>query len=174
VKIVLRLREPVWEGHDAAHLDFVHAPGPFPTYWMRSRNQTHLLTAWAGGAHAHALVGTSAASLIELAVGGLARVTNVARARLANAVMEYGFHDYARDPFTRGAYSYGRVGVGDAASELAQPVANTVFFAGEATDVDYQGTVAGALASGARAAHEVLSTRDQSLPLRNERLAARR
>ena len=39
---------------------------------------------------------------------------------------------------------------------LAQPVEGTLFFAGEATDPDQTGTVAGALASGYRAARELL------------------
>jgi monoamine oxidase len=171
VKLVLRLREPVWAGHSPGHLDFVHGGGVFPTYWMRSRKATTLLVAWAGGSHARALVGVSVASLIEQALDGFAQLTGVSRGRLALAVSEYGFHDYARDPYARGAYSYARVGAGDAGAELAQPVANTIFFAGEATDVDYEGTVAGAMASGARAAREALATRDQSLPFRHESLA---
>jgi monoamine oxidase len=39
---------------------------------------------------------------------------------------------------------------------LAEPHDDTMFFAGEATDTDEAGTVAGALRSGQRAAREVL------------------
>jgi monoamine oxidase len=40
---------------------------------------------------------------------------------------------------------------------LAAPVNNTLFFAGEATDLTgYTGTVHGAIASGRRAAQEIL------------------
>jgi monoamine oxidase len=45
-----------------------------------------------------------------------------------------------------------------AARALARPVAGTLFFAGEATDADQSGTVAGAIASGQRAAEELLKT----------------
>ena len=41
-----------------------------------------------------------------------------------------------------------------AREELAAPIDDTIFFAGEATDSDEAGTVAGALRSGIRAARE--------------------
>ena len=57
----------------------------------------------------------------------------------------------------RGAYSYVRVGGDSARKQLARPIEQTLFFAGEATDTAGEaGTVAGALASGRRAAREVL------------------
>jgi hypothetical protein len=43
------------------------------------------------------------------------------------------------------------------AAHLAEPIKNTLFFAGEATDAEgEQGTVQGALASGRRAALQML------------------
>jgi monoamine oxidase len=46
---------------------------------------------------------------------------------------------------------------GDGAQEaLASPIENTLFFAGEATDISgHNGTVHGAIASGRRAASEI-------------------
>jgi monoamine oxidase len=62
-------------------------------------------------------------------------------------------HDWQRDPFARGAYAYVTVGGEGAPDDLARPVDDTIFFAGEATAADGEiGTVAGALASGVRAA----------------------
>jgi monoamine oxidase len=47
----------------------------------------------------------------------------------------------------------------DAAQTLAAPVAETLFFAGEATNGDgYNGTVHGAIATGLRAAKELLQS----------------
>jgi len=66
------------------------------------------------------------------------------------------YHDWQQDPFARGAYSYLTVGAHDARAALAQPLDDTLFFAGEATEEE-GGTVAGALQSGTRAAHEVLA-----------------
>ncbi len=157
VKLVLRLRDPVWDAHDPARIDFVHGiDAGFPTYWLRSADQTHLLTAWAGGERARELASCSVATLVERAIDGYAAATGAGRARIAAAVRDHYFHDYAHDPFARGAYSYVRVGASRAVSQLARPVAEHLFFAGEATDVEYEGTVAGALASGARAAEQIL------------------
>jgi monoamine oxidase len=70
------------------------------------------------------------------------------------------FHDWQCDPFSRGAYSYGRVGADGAQEELAKSVDNTLFFAGEATaSPGSNGTVHGAMASGYRAAREILGGR---------------
>jgi monoamine oxidase len=65
-------------------------------------------------------------------------------------------HDWQHDSFSRGAYSYQAVGGSDAPTALARPVRGTLFFAGEACDVEGRtGTVHGAIASGRRAAEEV-------------------
>ena len=61
-----------------------------------------------------------------------------------------------RPTLCRGGYSYVRVGGEGAREWLAEPIEDTLFFAGEATDVEEAGTVAGALRSGERAAREVL------------------
>lgn len=64
--------------------------------------------------------------------------------------------DWAGDPFARGSGSFLRPGATTADREaLARPIQDRVFFAGEATSADRPGTVAGAYASGLRAAGEV-------------------
>ena len=79
------------------------------------------------------------------------------RAVLDQHVVTWDTHDWAADPFARGAYSYVRVGGIESQTVLAQPVADTLFFAGEATELDgHQATVHGALFAGQRAADEVL------------------
>jgi monoamine oxidase len=62
-------------------------------------------------------------------------------------------HDWIADPFSRGAYSYARVGGDDASKRLGRPVEQTVYFAGEAADVEGRtGTVHGGIATGRRVA----------------------
>jgi monoamine oxidase len=66
-------------------------------------------------------------------------------------------HDWQSDPFARGAYSDVCVHGGQARHTLAEPLAATLFFAGEATETHGEaGMVAGALHSGRRAAREGL------------------
>jgi monoamine oxidase len=65
---------------------------------------------------------------------------------------------WARDPFSLGSYSYVPVGSSFKAYDaLAEPVANRLFFAGEATSSRYPATVHGAYLSGVREAERVLS-----------------
>ncbi len=65
---------------------------------------------------------------------------------------------WASDPFSLGSYSFNAVGSTPAMRDhLAQPVDNRLFFAGEATQRDYFGTVHGAYLSGQRAAKQLLA-----------------
>jgi monoamine oxidase len=75
-------------------------------------------------------------------------------------------HNWQRDPYSLGAYSYVSVGHNDSARQaLATPLEDTLFFAGEATDTTGEAaTVAGALISGSRAAREIIRTNPTSPP----------
>lgn len=64
---------------------------------------------------------------------------------------------WSQDEYTKGAYSYWRLGSSETdVDSLAQPVDDKIFFAGEATSVEYQGSLAGAMETGIRAARDVL------------------
>ncbi len=64
---------------------------------------------------------------------------------------------WGEDPWARGAYSFLPVGASPAdRRRLAVPVADRLFFAGEATSTRFAGTAHGAYLSGRRAAREVL------------------
>ena len=68
-------------------------------------------------------------------------------------------HDWQRDPFARGAYSYVLENGGNARRALARTLGNTLYFAGEATNSRGEAaTVAGALESGRKAAHSIASS----------------
>jgi monoamine oxidase len=159
VKVVICVAEPVWRAYAPRELSFVHAGAgsAFPTFWLRSHGGEHQLTAWAGGRHAMKLAGTPEHELVQHALAGFAATIGMRQHELASAMLHYHFHDYDADPFSRGAYSYTRVGGSTAAERLARPLGDRLFFAGEATDAQYEGTVGGALISGERAARQVLA-----------------
>lgn len=65
---------------------------------------------------------------------------------------------WASDPYAQGSYSSVPVGAQRSArAELARPIADKLFFAGEATEPDFAATVHGAFMSGERAAAEILA-----------------
>lgn len=67
---------------------------------------------------------------------------------------------WAADPFTRGSYSHAGPGATmEDYDRLAEPVGNSLFFAGEATSSDYPATVHGAYLSGLREAERIAGHR---------------
>ena len=168
VKIVFRFDEPFWEregfaarlrrgaGRDAG-LVFFHAQGaPFPTWWTCAPARAPILTAWAGGPAANRLRAGKVPAA-EVALSTLADLLAMPRRALAARVASADSRDWTADPYARGAYSHALPGGAGAARALGRPVAGRLFFAGEATSAEETGTVAGAIASGRRAAREIVS-----------------
>ena len=95
--------------------------------------------------------------VVGRALDSLCRLLGLERERLADLLVAWYTRDWQADPYARGAYSYIPVGGLDAPRLLAEPVEDTLFFAGEATDLEGQnGTVHGAMASGRRASGEII------------------
>jgi monoamine oxidase len=155
VKIVLVFREPFWEAPfgDAA---FLHAPDElFSTWWAMVPMRTRLLVGWSGGPRAEGLARLSGEKLKHAALDSLAKSMGIRRALLDDIFVALHTHPWQSDPFARGAYGYAAVDGAGAPDELGRPLADALFFAGEATHPTLGGTVAGAIASGLRAAEEV-------------------
>lgn len=171
VKGVLMFRDAFWEDPRTSRLanadehlknaSFLHdADAPAPTWWTPRPFRWPVLTAWVGGPKAASLSGRARAEQSAVMMESLAMLFKRRRATMEAMVEKMRIADWAADPFARGAYSYEGVGGDAARRELAKPIEQTLFFAGEATDTEGQAsTVAGALASGERAAQEVLRAR---------------
>jgi monoamine oxidase len=142
-----------------ARMAFVHASGVrIPVWWTSYPLESPLLTGWAGGPAAIALDGARR-ELPDIAVRSLGDALGMSVASLRRHVVRTFTHDWNRDPYSRGAYSYALVGGADAAEALARPVSGTLYFAGEAADAEGRNaTVHGAIASGRRAAQQVMRT----------------
>jgi monoamine oxidase len=168
VKAVMKFREPFWEEKSAARSArtdeglrdavFMHDPdAPFPTCWTARPLRVAMLTAWAGGPKALALAGLSRREMKLAAIESVAELFGQHASKITSLIDGFHFYDWASDPLSRGAYSYMTVGGSRARGVLAKPIDGTLFFAGEATDTSGPAsTVAGALASGQRAAKELL------------------
>ena len=129
----------------------------FPTWWTASPAKLPIITGWAPFRCAEQLSGKNRSFVIDRSLQTLSRLLNFNLEELTHLLDDAYFHDWQNDPFSRGAYSYGGVGADGAQQALASPIENTLFFAGEATDITgHNGTVHGAIASGHRAAEEIL------------------
>src|SRR5262249_9578796 len=139
---------------ETADAAFLFSDEPlFPVWWTGRPLEPRLITGWTAGPKADALLGQPESAVIAHAHETLARLlkTNLP------APHRLWFHDWHADPYARGAYSYVPVGAMAARRKLAEPVADTLYFAGEATDLaGYGGTVHGAIASRRRAVAQIL------------------
>jgi monoamine oxidase len=169
IRVSLCCKEKFWEQQkEMADLGFLFSDDPqFPTWWTSNPLPYPILTGWAAGPCALQLKGQGRQEIIEQAVHSLARITGFDVRSLQSQITGAYTHDWQADPFSCGGYSYAAVGGIDAARALGAPVAETLYFAGEATDSDGRnGTVHGAIASGERAAREAL----QSAGIRAQRI----
>ena len=115
-----------------------------------------MLTGWIAGSKVRRL---DLSSLPETGLATLAGVLGSSPDEVRKHLLRWHLHDWQIDPFSLGAYTYVPRGAIHASDELSVPVAATLFFAGEHTDVSgHWGTVHGALRSGYRAAEQVLGT----------------
>lgn len=170
VRLVLRFRHAFWKdisaptagrGKTLANMSFLFSEDDwFPTWWTTMPMKAPLLTAWAPFRSAEKLFHCAPSLLVQRSCQTLSELLAVKVDDLANWLEGAYFHDWQSDPFSRGAYSYGKVGADGAHTALAAPLENTIFFAGEATDTSgNNGTVHGAIASGYRAAAQILRAR---------------
>jgi monoamine oxidase len=162
IKLVLQFRTAFWEElDDGRYRDggFFHAPScEFPTFWTALPVRAPVMTAWAGGPRVARISSNKDSwNIVRHALESLDAIFGKRGDPRGQLVAVY-VHDWQRDPFARGAYSYVTVGGATARDDLAQPLEDTLFFAGEATDSEESATVTGALLSGERVAREVLRT----------------
>jgi monoamine oxidase len=153
VKAFLRFSDAVpWR---TRHFAFIHAPQlAFPTFWRLTPFPTQTLVGWAAGPKGSALADASDTQVLEAALASVATLFGVERRALDRWLLGAHVSNWARDPFTRGAYCVVPSGAAEAQDELSDPVDETLFFAGEATEPSFAGTVHGAIISGERAGQE--------------------
>ena len=153
VKIILEFRERWWPD-----FGFIVAPDElFPTWWTDPRGP--VLTGWAGGPKADRLLKYAPVQLEQFGLKTLALLFPGHAGNIPAQFISAHIFDWAGDPCTRGAYSYLPVNGLDLPKLLGAPIADTLFFAGEATVTDAQtGTVFGAFETGLRVGRELLAT----------------
>jgi len=167
VRLTLRFRRDSWpapllppalrpaRGRSFGFLNAAQAK--VPTWWMPAAGEP-VLVGWAGGPAARTLARLDGTELQAVVLRSLGGILGQPAELLAPALEGMWMHDWSADEFARGAYSYAAAGYEKGWQRLAQPVGGTLFFAGEAT-AEEMGTVHGALASGLRAAREILQTK---------------
>jgi monoamine oxidase len=160
LRIVLLFRADFWEKKIAGprgEFGFIHAAElGIPVWW--SLAPAPILVGWMGGPRAQKMGRKAPALILAQAVSSLRTLLGVTADEIRRGLLDVRLHNWSADPFTRGAYSFSNAGLEDAPERLGRPLDRTLFFAGEATAaIEELGTVHGAIASGLRAARELLS-----------------
>ncbi len=150
MRVTFCFRERFWE--EKADFSFLHSPeSAVPTWWSTLPLYSPMLVGWAAGPKFR-----PGLNILD-AMKSLAAALGFAESTVERQVVTTCFHDWYADPYARGAYSYTPAGATDAHATLAKPVQNTLFFAGEHTETEgHSGTVHGAIATGQRAARQIL------------------
>jgi monoamine oxidase len=158
-RITLRFRERFWEEPEKrADLSFLFSYDPWmPTWWTALPLRAPIITGWAAGPLAENYMGRAGHFVAARALDTLARLLEKDRSGVEALLEAWYVHDWHSDPFARGAYSYVAVGGMEARRKMAAPVEDTLYLASEATCTEgHSGTVHGAMATGERAAREIL------------------
>ena len=139
-------------------VEWIGIVGDRPAAWAETLNlypyqQQPVLAMFNAGSFGTELEQYSDQELAELAVDVLERVFGDVPAPVDSVSTRW-----RSDTWTRGSYSYVPAGASfDSYAELARPVGERLFFAGEATHNRYPSTVHGALLSGRRAARQIIA-----------------
>jgi monoamine oxidase len=167
-RISLRFKKRFWEelqkgparGLAWRDLAFLHAEkSDFPTWWTQLPVRTPMLVGWAGASQAEALCRMADESALDISLKCISDFTGVDRGEVDGLFEGAYSHNWMADPFSRGAYSYLKRGGIEAQAALAEPLMETLYFAGEATNTEgHMGTVHGAMATGNRVAREVFNS----------------
>ncbi|MDO7874793.1 NAD(P)/FAD-dependent oxidoreductase [Hymenobacter sp. ASUV-10] len=156
VKVALEFRTAFWQ-EQLPEMSFLISDAPVPTWWSPLPDRRPLLMGWVAGPAAARLREAPDEQVLEAALASLATLLATSPAAVRAQLQASYIHNWGREPYTYGAYSYPTIGAPAARAALAQPVANTLFFAGEAVyEGPHAGTVEAALVSGQAAAQAML------------------
>lgn len=156
---------PVGEANKVALMFEGDLPGPPRPYFLRLEHRTHeamrfeigalghnLVIGYLGGRFAAELEAAGADAMTTFAID---RLVEVFGAGVRRQIRKAATTRWVGDPDIRGGYSCALPGKAHWRPVLSEPLADRVFFAGEACSLEAFGTVHGACASGEAAARAV-------------------
>jgi monoamine oxidase len=114
------------------------------------------IEAYFGGRLAAELEAAGDFAFTDFAIGELVGLLG---SNFSRRVKPLNLHRWGVDPFSRGSYSYALPGKADCRAELAAPVDDRLFFAGEACSRNDYSTAHGAYLTGVAAAEGAIAAR---------------
>ncbi len=160
-KLIIKFKTRWWDkilDKDLSKMMFMLCNEKFLTWWTQYPEINPVLVGWMAGPEAKKQENASDEELLDMALESLINVFKIDRELLKKEIVSYKAVNWQKDPFTKGSYSYTTAYTKDAYKLLAEPIADSIFFAGEAL---FSGittaTVEGALGSGLETAQRILN-----------------
>ncbi|MFO7446974.1 MAG: NAD(P)/FAD-dependent oxidoreductase [Ignavibacteriaceae bacterium] len=154
IKIFMEFREAFWENkkynvRQMPGLDFlISDTPPITAWWTQLPDKTPLITGWMAGPNAEKIQSLDDDAIFEKTISLLADLFKTDKSFITGQLKAQKVVNWYTDPYSCGAYAYVSTQSSKARKILAEPVENTLFFAGEALyDGSAIGTVEAALAS---------------------------
>jgi monoamine oxidase len=159
IKILLEFRTPFWrEGRSGAQTLFILSEQPVPVWWTQVEEQSALLTGWLTGENMRRFQVLEQQERLEQCLLSLAAIFSRDIAFLRNELAAFRIFDWLDQPFVHGGYSFDMVTTPACRQLLWTPVAETLFFAGEALyEGSAPGTVEAAFHSGLEVAEKIIA-----------------
>lgn len=157
IRAVLIFSKEIWQKSVADDHAFLHSSDTiFPVWWLQRHENLFLATAWVGGPKAKAISDKHSEEIFKFLISDLSRLLGSTSGEILPDLSAWYMHNWDKDPFSLGAYSYLAKGGITAVRRLAEPIDDTLFFAGEGVvDGPSRGTVDAAIATGLRAAQQI-------------------
>ncbi len=156
IKIVMEFADPFWKKQGLNNMQFLFSEEKIPTWWTQNPQQNNVLTGWLGGKPQDEMQHLSDEELLQEAITSLAHIFNAGASFIEQKLVAAKVYNWTADPFARGSYSYATLQTASALKILKTPVAQTIYFAGEALfEGEQLGTVEAALVSGLEVAKTI-------------------
>jgi monoamine oxidase len=152
-KMQFRFDTPFWPDD----FEYIYTTERTHIWWRPGYGRTNeapILSAFPGAADALAFSRMSEAEAVAAALLDLETMLGES---VTSRLVDYRIANWPADPYTKMAYSYVPVGGAGLRAALAEPIADALFFAGEATSINNPATVHGAVGTGFKTAERILA-----------------
>lgn len=174
IKVVFEFESRIWDRaefseslHQLPKLGFLMNESDFPVFWVSNKSELPTVTAWVGGSKAQRIAHFSDRALKAKAISGLAAALNSSPSFIKDQLLGIYVFNWAKDQYTRGAYSYATPYTEQARKILAEPLADSLFFAGEALGHS-MGTVEAAFESAEAVIKKIIAVEKKQIRALNE------
>jgi monoamine oxidase len=160
IKILLEFQAPFWrEGRPGAQTLFILSEQqPVPVWWTQVEERSTLLTGWLTGENMRRFQALDRQDRLEQCLKSLAAIFSHDIALLRRELAAFRIMDWREQPFVHGGYSFDMVTTPACRQLLRMPVAETLYFAGEALyEGSAPGTVEAAFHSGLEVAEKIIA-----------------